>query len=65
MNAKETGNYEKALKYYNKKRKIELSIFGRNYITTAQTLDKMGIVYWNQGNYPIAFDMFKECLSIQ
>ena len=45
--------------------KIKTEIKGKDSIDVALTLENIGIVYWNQGNYPKALEYYESSLKIK
>ena len=52
------GEYEKALKYYNKNLKIITKIFGPESIEAALTLNNIGSVHDKKGEYDKALEKY-------
>ena len=52
----ELGKYDEALRYYNECLEIEKRILPSNHSSIADTLNNIGLVYKDQGNYESAIN---------
>ena len=59
------GEYDKALKYYEKDLVISLKKLGNDHPDVASTYNNMAVVYDNQGNYDKALEYYEMALDIQ
>ncbi|MEE1001122.1 MAG: tetratricopeptide repeat protein [Bacteroidales bacterium] len=61
----ESGNYVKALEYYNESLKIKKEVLGENHTVTATSYGNIGNVYSKSGNYVKALEYYNESLKIK
>jgi hypothetical protein len=59
------GDNKKALGRYEKKRLVEIHNKKSDNIDTASTLNNIGNVHDNMGNYKLALENYNKCLEIQ
>jgi len=60
-----TGNYDKAKRYFNEAIRIQLVIYNKNiHINTANRMNKLGLVYYNKGRYNDAIFCYKKSLEV-
>ena len=58
-------DYSKALDYFKKSLKLDLSFFGENHPSVASGYYNIGYVYFAQGDYSKALEYFEEVLKIR
>lgn len=56
------GQYEVALDCYGKCLKIQENVKGKGSFDTALTINQIGSVNKNMGNYPLALENYQKCL---
>ena len=59
------GDYNSALRYYDKARKIQELVLGENHPDMATTYNYIGIVYANKGDYTTALEYYDKARKIQ
>jgi tetratricopeptide (TPR) repeat protein len=62
---RENGKYELGMDLLSKCLKIQENIKGKNSFATSVTLNNMGLVYDNQGDYSKAIIHYEKCLEIE
>ena len=60
-----TGDYSKALEYYEKSLKIRLSVLGENHPDVATSYNNIGSVYDDMGDYSKALEYYEKSLRIR
>ncbi|MEA1936503.1 MAG: tetratricopeptide repeat protein [Patescibacteria group bacterium] len=58
------GEYDKAIKYYEKALEVYLKTTGENHPNTANTYNNLGIVYDSKSDYDKAIEYYKKALEI-
>lgn len=52
------------MKYYNKSLAIFIGITGENTVSVAQTIENIGILYYNIKNYDLAIECIEKAYNI-
>ena len=60
-----THNYVKALEFYDKKKKIDKKMYGKESLEFANSLNSIGCVYTHMGRYSKALKCFETSLAIK
>ena len=58
------GEYDKAIKYFEKSLNIELKALGEEHPNTAETYNNLGLAYHHKGEYDKAIKYFEKSLNI-
>jgi len=58
------GNYDQALKWLEKARKITEELFGKEHSKTAITYNNIAVLYKYQGKYDMALELYNKTLAI-
>ena len=59
------GDYESSLKYHTENLNLKETVFGKNHIEYAYTINNIGVVYYSQKKYNLALDMYVFCKDIR
>jgi tetratricopeptide (TPR) repeat protein len=58
------GDYDQAIKFYNKSLSIKIANFGENYSDVAKTYNNIGVIYMDKGKYSQAIEILNRALTI-